>query len=246
MTESASASVATPPAKSSFWEDLIDIFFSPAGVFRRWQSRSAWPPMLFVAIAIGVIAALTFNTIEPVFDLEIARQTAQQAKASGRTPTAEELALGQKIGVAVAKYGISIATLISMFIVGSVAYGVGLLFKSKQTYQAALVVAGWAYMPRLLGVLANAIQGLVMDVSQMKSVQSLSLGPARFFDPEATNPLLFQVLGRLDLMIVWETVLLAVGLYVTGKVSKSNAALFGVAIWFVGGLWVFRQGYLAM
>jgi len=246
MTESASASVATPPAKSSFWEALIDIFFSPASVFRRWQFRSAWPPMLFVAIATGVIVALTFNTIEPVFDAEIARQTAQQAKASGQTVTPEAIALGQKIGIAVAKYGISIATLISMFIVGSAAYLVGLLFKSKQTYQAALVVAGWAYMPRLLGILANAIQGLAMDVTQMKSVQALSLGPARFFDPETTNPLLFQVLGRLDLMIVWETVLLAVGLYVTGKVSKSNAALFGVAIWFVGGLWVFRQGYLAM
>src|SRR5262249_48179097 len=120
------------------------------------------------------------------------------------------------------------------------------LFKSKQTFNTALVVAGWAYMPRVIGTLANGIQGLLMDTSQMKTVQALSLAPVRFFDPDTTNPLLFQVLGRFDLMIIWETVLLAIGLYVTGKVSKSNAALFGVLIWFLGGVLAFRQGYLAM
>src|SRR5262245_45397701 len=247
MTESTTASVATPPAQPTFWEDLIDIFYAPAGVFRRWQNKSVWPPMLFVAIVIGVIVALTFNVLEPVLDAEIVRSTAQQAKSSGGpAPTAEQLAVGRKIGLAVARYGISILTLITMFIVGTGSWLVGKLFKSKQTYHAALVVAAWAYMPRLLGTVANGVQGLLMDASQMKSVQALSLGPVRFFDVETTNPLLFQVLGRLDLMILWETALLAIGLYVTGKVSKSNAALFGVAIWLVGGLWQFRQGYLAM
>ena len=246
MSESTTASVATPTAQPTFWEDLIDIFFAPAGVFRRWQHKSVWPPMLFVAIVIGVIVALTFNVLEPVFDAEFVRAAAQQAKAAGRTPTPEQLAVGRKFGMAIAKYGISIMTLLTMFVVGSVSYVVGMLFRSKQTYHAALVVAAWAYMPRLLGTVANAVQGLLMDASQMKSVQALSLGPVRFFDVETTNPLLFQVLGRFDLMILWETALLAIGLYVTGKVSKSNAALFGVAIWLVGGLWQFRQGYLAM
>src|SRR5262245_60591001 len=227
MSESTTASVATQPAQPSFWEDLIDIFVAPAGVFRRWQHKSVWPPMLFVAIVIGLIVALTFNVLEPVFDAEFARGVAQSAKSSGRpAPTPDQLAVARKFGMVFAKYGVSVITLFTMFIVGSIAYVVGMLFKSKQTYHAALVVAAWAYMPRLLGTVANAVQGLLMDASQMKSVQALSLGPVRFFDPDTTNPLLFQVLGRLDLMILWETALLAIGLYVTGKVSKSNAALF--------------------
>src|SRR5215510_194195 len=236
MTESASASVVTPPAKSSFWEDLIDILFSPAGVFRRWQFRSAWPPMLFVAIAIGVIAALTFNVLEPVIDAEMVRGVVQSMKARGLpAPTAEQLALTRKFGMPVAQYGSAIIILFTMFIVGTVSWLVGKLFKSEQTYNTGLVVAAWAYMPRVVGTLANGIQGLLMDASQMKTVQALSLGPVRFFDPDTTNPLLFQVLGRLDLMIIWETALLAIGLYMTGKVSKSNAVLFGLVIWFLGG-----------
>jgi hypothetical protein len=247
MSESATASVTTPPAQPSFWENLIDIFFAPAGVFRRWQHRSAWPPMLFVAIAIGVIVALTFNVLEPVIDAEMVRGVAQSMKARGLpAPTAEQLAMTRKFGIPVAQYGSAIIILFTMFIVGTVSWLVGMLFKAKQTYNAALVVAAWAYMPRVLGTVANGIQGLLMDTSQMKTVQALSLGPVRFFDPDTTNPLLFQVLARLDLMILWETALLAIGLYVTGKVSKSNAWIFGFTIWFLGGLLQFRSGYLAM
>ena len=232
MTESVSASVATPPAKSSFWEDLIDIFFSPAGVFRRWQFRSAWPPMLFVAIAIGVITFFTFSSLEPLFDAEFARGVARAAKGSSNpAPTPEQLAVFRGYSNAAVRYGIGAIMLITMFILGSVAYLVGKLFGSKQTYNAALVVAAWAYMPRVIGSVLGGIQGLLMDPAKLTSSMAISFSPARFFDPDATNPLLFQLMGRFDLMTIWVTVLLAVGLYVTGKVSKSNAVLFGIAIW---------------
>src|SRR5262245_56737316 len=248
MTESvSSASIATPPAKSSFWEDLIDIFVSPAGVFRRWENRSAWAPMLFVAIAIGVITFFTFSSLEPLFDAEVTRGMAQAAKRNaGATPTPEQIAVIRGWSNAVFRYGIGAITLVIMFVLGSIAFLVGKLFGSKQTYNAALVVAGWAYMPRVIGSVLGAVQGLLMDPSKLTSQMAITLSPARFFDPDATNPLLFQFLGRFDLMTIWVTVLLAVGLYVTGKVSKSNAVLFGIAIWLIGGLPAFRQGYMAM
>ena len=41
-------------------------------------------------------------------------------------------------------------------------------------------------------------------------------------------------------------ILLAVGVYVTGKVSRERAVIFGLLIWFIGSLPVLRQGYLAM
>jgi hypothetical protein len=42
------------------------------------------------------------------------------------------------------------------------------------------------------------------------------------------------------------TVLLAIGLYVTGKVSKERAVVFGILIWIVGFLPALRQAYVAM
>lgn len=245
MTESAASSPPIP--QTSFWEDVIDIFVSPAAVFRRRQNSSVWPPMLFVAISIGVIFFATFNTLQPVFEAEFARNAAKQlAKnpAAAQVPT-EALNKMRDVGLATTKYGIGVVMLVSMFVIGCVSWLVGKMFDSKQTFQAALVVAAWAYMPRILGILINGIQGLLMDTSTLTSIMSISLSPARFLDRDATNPYLYQMLGRLDLITIWVTVLLAIGLYVTGKVSKGNAVVFGVVIWLVGSLPQLQQALLA-
>ena len=75
MTESTAPAAVAP--KTSFWEDVFDIFVSPAAVFRRRQNSSIWPPMLFVAISIAVIFFVTYNTLQPIFDAEFSRNTAK-------------------------------------------------------------------------------------------------------------------------------------------------------------------------
>jgi len=241
MTEST---VTTQPApKSSFWEDVIDIFISPTAVFRRRQNSSVWPPMLFVALSIGIIFFATFNTLEPVFSAEFARG---MAKAAAKNPSAaqapaETMNKIRDVSLNVTKYGLSVIMLITMFVIGCVSWLVGKMFDSKQTFQAALVVAAWSYMPRILGALAGGIQGLLMDPANMTGALSISLSPARFMDPETPNQLLYQMAGRLDLITIWVTVLLAIGLAVTGKVPKGRAAVFGVVMWLLGSLQALRS-----
>ena len=242
MTESTSTPITAVP-KTSFWEDVIDIFVSPAAVFRRREKTSVWPPMLFVALSIGVIFFATFNTLEPIFDAEFSRRTAKMmAQNPALTPEMLEKMRGVQTGVA--KYGLSIVMIVTMFVLGSVSWLIGKMFDSKQTFNAALVVAAWSYMPRILGALINAIQGLLMDPAKMTSLLAISLSPARFMDPDKTNPILYQMAGRLDLITIWVTVLLAIGLVVTGKVTKGRAAIFGVIIWVVGSLPQIRQAMM--
>jgi len=52
------------------------------------------------------------------------------------------------------------------------------------------------------------------------------------------------MVGRLDLITIWVTVLLAIGLVVTGKVTKGRAVIFGVIIWVVGSLPQIRQAMM--
>jgi hypothetical protein len=56
----------------------------------------------------------------------------------------------------------------------------------------------------------------------------------------------YQFMGRFDLITIWLTILLAVGLYVTGKVSKGRAVAFGIAMWLIGALPALRQAFAAM
>jgi len=245
MTESTASVAPSKPTESSFWEDVIDIFYQPAEVFRRRQNRSVWPPMLFVAISIGVIFFATFNTLEPLFAAEFTRQTAS-VMAKNPQITQEMMDKQRAIGESFTRYGIGVVILITMFILGVAAWLIGKLVGSKQTFQAALVVAAWSYMPRVLGAVIGGVQGLLMDPAKLTGQMSISLSPARFMDPDTSNPLLFQLMGRFDLITIWVTILLAIGLYATGKVSKDRAAVFGILIWIVGSLPALRTAYTAM
>lgn len=246
MTDSTAAATCDTAAQS-FWEDVIDIFaFSPAEVLRRRQHGSAWPAMLFVALSIGVIFFATFNTLSPVFEAEFQRNTLQAMEKSGNAVPPEMVARMRDTGLAVTRYGITVIMFAMMFAVGVASWILGRLFGSRQTFHAAMVVAGWAYMPRVAETVLNGVQGLVMDTSKLTSHFALAIGPARFLDVDTANPLLLQFLGRLDLVTIWVTVLLSVGLYVTGHVSKPKAVAFGFLIWFLGSLTALRAGYMAM
>jgi hypothetical protein len=52
------------------------------------------------------------------------------------------------------------------------------------------------------------------------------------------------ILSRIDATVIWETVLLAIGIAVIGRVSRGKAAAFGVLIWIVGSLYQLRSAYL--
>lgn len=244
MSESAAAATGAPP-QPSFWEDVIDIFFQPAAVFRRRQNRSVWPPMLFVAIAIGVIFFVTFNTLQPIFDAEFTRGTAK-AIANNPQITSDALAKMRGVNETIARYAITVIMLVTMVVLGSILWLVGKLFGSEQTYHGALVVAAWSYMPRVIGAVLAGVQGLLMDPSQLNSQLAISLSPARFLDVDSANPVLYQLLGRFDLITIWVTILIGVGVYVTGKTGKASATAVAIAVWVIGGLPAIRTAILAM
>jgi hypothetical protein len=136
--------------------------------------------------------------------------------------------------------------MVTMAILGLFTWLLGKVVGSAASLHDGLVIAAWSYFPRILGAIAGGVQGLVMDPAKLNSQLSITLSPARFMDPATANPLLYQLAGRFDLFTIWVTILLAVGVAVLGKVSKGRAAIFGVLIWFVGGLYVFRTAYLSM
>jgi Yip1-like protein len=243
----SSTAAPAPAAASSgsFWESIIDIFYQPSEVFRRRLNTSVWPPMLFDAIVIGVIVFATFNVMQPIFDGEFTRS---MAKAAAKNPqlTQEMMDKSRGMGEMFAKWIAGPGTLFSIFILGVVAWLLGQLVGAKQTFHAAMLVTAYAYLPRVLGAVINAIEGLLMDPAKLTSIQSISLSPARFLDPDKANPLLVQLLTRIDVITIWVTVLLAIGLYVTGRVTKGRAVVFGFLIWFVGSLPALWKGYTAM
>lgn len=245
MTDTGAAMSSAPAEAPSFWEDLIDIFISPAAVFRRRQYKSGWPAILFVAIVIALITYFTFNAMSPMIDGDI-RRGMTQAMAKNPQLTQEMADRMRSSSETFGRYTIGVIMLVIMVVIGLVGWLVGKLFGSKQTVSGAMVMAGWAYMPRVLGAVIGAIQALVLDTSNFTTVQAISLSPARFLDPDKTNPLVYQLSTRFDLITIWVTILLGVGMYVTGRLTKGRATSFAVVMWILGTLPVLRAALTQM
>jgi len=203
----------------SFWEDAIDIFVNPVGVFRRRADDSFWKPFLFVILAFSVISIATFDsTMQPIMEAEFARRMA----ATSQKLTADQAATAMNFTLKFARFIIPIGIAFGMVIVGFGTWLVSKFFSAKTTVSQAFLVVGWSYFPRILGVIAGGVQGLFMDPSKLNAAQAISLSPARFMNPDASNPLLYQLAGRLDITILWETVLLATGSTSPGRSPKTR------------------------
>jgi len=226
--------VVTATPQASLWEDFIDIIVAPASVFRRRERGSWLIPLLVVTIAVVVISFASRGVMQPVMDAEFERVADGMRKNPQMTE--EMIDRARSVTAFFTTWGPIVFIPLSIIIVGFMTWLVAKLVDARQSVHAAMVVAAYAFVPRVIQFIVNAVQGLVLSPDKLNGVVKLSFSPARFLDPSTANPVLLQVLNRFDLFTIWVTVLLAIGVYVTGRVSKSQAAIAGVMFWIVGAI----------
>lgn len=225
---------AAAARKPSVWEDFVDIFVSPSEVFTRRGAGGFGIALLVLAVLITVLAIGTRSLMQPVFDAEFNRQAAQVMRANPQITPAQMAASRKFAGFAIYLSGIIVA--IQAMLVGIVLWLVAKLFDSKMSLNSALVVSTYSYFPVILGIVVAALIANFLDPASITGRLSLSVGPGRFFDPDATSPVLLALVGRVDLFVIWVTVLLGVGTYVLGKVTKAQAAAVAALVWIIGAL----------
>jgi Yip1 domain. len=233
-SEHADLTPAAEPAASR-WEDFIDIFYAPSKVFARRANSGFGLPMLVVTILFGVIMLAMFGAMEPIRDAEFQRAAAA-AMRNNPNVTAEMMAKGRSFAEVGAKIGTFIIVPIGIFLTGLVLWMVGRLFEARVTLNQAVLIAGFAWMPRVVEAVLNGVQALLLDPASLNGRYRLSLGAGRFFDPDVASPMLLALIGRIDVFTIWVTVLLVIGLSVIGKIPRSRAALAGVLVWVIGAI----------
>ncbi|MDB4899389.1 MAG: Yip1 protein, partial [Gemmatimonadetes bacterium] len=150
--------------------------------------------------------------------------------------TPERVEMAREMGQKFQKVGVFIILPVTMFVVGLMLWLCGKLVDARQTLGAALMVTCYAYVPKVLEAVLAGVQALVLDPSSLNGRFRLTFGIGRFLDPDATSPILLALVGRIDLFTIWVTVLLAIGLSVTGKVPRQRAALAAALVWALGAV----------
>jgi hypothetical protein len=223
------------PAKAGLWEDFVDIFYAPSSVFARRSDGKFGMALLILAVLGTVLFFLTKNAMAPIMDAEFTRQSAA-AMRKNPAITAEQMASSRGFFETVGPLFFAVGITLSVFGTGLVLWAVGKLFDAKESVAAAIMIATYAEVPRIVQVLTNAAQGLVMSPESLNSINAVSFSLARFMNPDTGSPVMIALASRVDLFTIWVTVLLAIGLHVVGKIPKQQAAIVAVITWVVGAL----------
>jgi hypothetical protein len=226
-------SAAAP--RVGIWEDFIDIFYAPSAVFSRRESGNAFIPLAVVTIICGVLFYLNSGALQPMFDAEFDRAMAIGMRRNPNIPP-EAVERIRTFAVRMQQVGTFISFPLAILGIGVTTWLAGKLVGANQTFRAAMIVAAYAYTPRILDSVLLGLQSLFLDPAQLDGRFRLSFGVGRFLDPDTVSPLLLAVVSRVDVITIWITVLVAIGLCVTGRIPLRKAAIAAVIVWIVGGL----------
>ncbi len=235
VSDTGAVEMEPTPSQTSLWEDFVDIFYAPSSVFARRTDGKFGKPLLFLVVVCAILAFLTKNAMQPVMDAEFARRSAEMMRKNPNV-TAEQMASGRGLFETFGPIFFAIGITVSVFGTGLVLWAVGKLFEAKESVAAAIMIATYAEMPRLVQILVNAAQGLFMAPEKLTSMYSVGISPARFMDPDHASPVLLALASRVDPFVIWITILLAIGLHVIGKIPKQQAYIAAAITWVVGAL----------
>jgi hypothetical protein len=215
-------------------EDCLEIFWAPSRVFARRRGRSFWPPLLVFGGVMAIILFATRGLMQPVMDAQFAQGIAAAQKANPQL-TAEQIqasrGMMEKLGIVFAVIGSFVLPLL----LGIVVWIAGKLAGAKQELGDAMTVGALASFPKILGAVVAALLAMLLPESAITGLYSVTLGLGHFLDP-AKGPLLPALLGRLELFTLWTTVLIALGLRATGRLSTGAAAIAAAVVWVIGAL----------
>jgi hypothetical protein len=220
-------------AKGGVFDDLVEMFVAPSRVFeRRRDGRYGKLLMLLMVITLVVMVA-TMGVSAPFWDAQFDLAMKQAAAKGQAMPEGAAADTARSIGRWMGTVGGAVFVPIFVWVgalfimLGAKVAGTSLSFAQGATI---FTLAG---IPRLLSPVVMAVQGLLLPTSQITSMHSASLGPARFFDAETTSAAIMSVLSNFDVINLWAFALVGIGISVMGRVSRANGFV-GVIVVFAG------------
>ncbi len=230
-------SKAASEGPPSVWEDLLEIFYAPRAVFERRRETPAFGLALVAFVVAAVALAIAFRSLmDPIFDAEFKRGMAQAMQQNPKLTEAQMLK-GKEFFEKFSVLIIGVSSLVIPLLLGLTVWLVGQVVGATTQVGQAMMIGVYGYFPRILENLIGAAQLVVLPDDAITSRYSVTLGIGRFLDVAHANPIVLALLGRVDLFTLWITVLLAVGLAVTGRLSKEQTAAAGAMLWIAGALW---------
>ena len=225
-----------PPAeeKAAVWEDFIDIFYAPSAVFERRKGRSPWPILAVVTAALAALMFAWQGALEPVMSLEMQRAMAEGGAQGGMS--AEQM---EQMGSMTRLFGwlaFVVSFPVMAMLTGLAAWGLTRMFGAAATFTTALLVVAYAQIVRTAQYGLGLLQTMVVDIAGWDSIHDASFSLARFLDQPDAGATLVALAARVDLFTLWATALIAIGLAVQTRLSRTSAWAVAGIVWALAAL----------
>ncbi len=221
--ETETAAHVEPEKTAARWEDYVDIFFTPASVFRRRRFGGLVHPMVTLAI---VSVALYFIMLPAQRD---------SAAASASPQTAELMEQWGLLFQVLGGLFVPITWLVIVTVIGTVLWLAASVVSVKVGFKDTLLIVTYAAFVGQLSMVLGGILTLV-GAGAGDAVADMSFGPLRFIDREQLSFLQLWPLAALDLFFIWQAILWGVGLRVIGNATRGQAMIATGITWLVSAL----------
>ncbi len=206
-------------------KNIINIFFAPTKVFQDLKEKPVWLVPLVIILVVGVLIAVL--TVVSTRDIAA---TQQEEALRARGMTEEQMAQARTFmkGPGPAIFG-GIGALIVMT-------GILLLFSlivnvlipplgGTGNFKKVFCVITHAGLVRVPGDIIRFI--LMLVTKSIYATTSL----AAFAPGLAKTGALYRLLSQLDIFVLWEMILIAMGISITNDLKKNNAYYLVFGIW---------------
>lgn len=236
-------------APLSFWRTIWGIIRQPRRTFENLRDRPhrAWLWMAALALLASLLPTLASAPISARLAREAMQQNLEKLREQNPGMTAEQE--NQMLGFAANPLfttvipGVSavVVTLLGWLIWSGAVHLLSTMMGGGETFGQIWRVVIWGQLPF---VLRNLLQGTYITLSgQLITNPGLSglVSPQRSAEeaiqqfmsaPPSTGQLVLQtILGKIDLFMIWNLVLLAIGVAVTARLSGRKATAIVILVW---------------
>jgi hypothetical protein len=223
IDEHAGAAEAGQPSAepASRWEDYVDVFFSPAELYRRRAHDRLAPPLLTLLL-LGVIF---------YFVLLPANSIAMRASMPDNPDAAVMM---ERFGTLFQVIGSIFVPITYLIVIGAAAallWLIGRFADIRTDFSRTMLIATYAGFVYLLAQVAGGVAIMIHGEAGLDIFRHTSFGPLRFIGGAELDPVAAALLRRFELFTLWQTVLWAIGIAVIYNVSRARGLAVAFAAW---------------
>lgn len=226
--EEPEATTAEPPETTgSRVDDYVDIFVSPAQVFRR-RTAGDWVQPFIVLVVLSIIV---YVVSLPAQSAVVRAMMAQQGQNAQVIAAAQRYAGITRIVTAIV---MPVILLVACAFTAALLWLAGRVVDIAVGFKEAFLIAIFARFVMLPAGLLKAGSLILADRSgSLHPIQDQSFGLLRFMHPATLPAALVPLLGQLDIFTIWQAAIWAVALAAMKDAPRGKAIAAAAMAWVV-------------